>query len=225
MPALRDRTGERYGSLVVLHLAAPGRTTKHRLWTCRCDCGAIEQVLDLRLASKQPRSMVRACTACRSRPCAICGAPVSPSSTSVTCSTDCASEHRRRYDLQHYHEKRKTDPAAAEARRERARARWANATPEERERAAEAKARYKAKIGREGINEMARDSHARRMSDSPDYAERKRAASAAWAAAHPDEMRRFGREYRRRMRAMMAAQELGEANEIMREMDDGEAQD
>jgi hypothetical protein len=40
--AYKDRTGERYGSLVILSYA--GTRDHSRVWLCRCDCGTVKEV-------------------------------------------------------------------------------------------------------------------------------------------------------------------------------------
>lgn len=40
MPALKDRTGQRYGRLIVLE-RAPNGTHNRVMWKCQCDCGNI----------------------------------------------------------------------------------------------------------------------------------------------------------------------------------------
>ena len=39
MTAAIDRTGQRYGRLLVLHRAAPSGERQRITWRCRCDCG------------------------------------------------------------------------------------------------------------------------------------------------------------------------------------------
>jgi len=39
LPRYTDHTGERYGSLTVLHVDSERTTPEHRYWRVRCDCG------------------------------------------------------------------------------------------------------------------------------------------------------------------------------------------
>lgn len=95
MPAPVDLAGKRYGHLVAL------KRTKWRdgktAWTCRCDCGREEDVPLGRLSARDSdRRAIRACSACRSRACAICGTPYLMSGSTMTCGSEsCRAIYRR----------------------------------------------------------------------------------------------------------------------------------
>ncbi len=224
MPPPSDLRGARFGSLTVLG-EAPRTDAKSRSWLCRCDCGAELVVLQRRLTTGSAKHQRHACDACRSRPCDICGAPVSASSTALTCSGECAAERERRYQLDYYHAYRRDDPGVIAAQAERARRDWAALSPEERRAAG--RLRREGEIRRHGIEAIRareRASHARRMED-PEYAKRQRFKNATWAAENPEATKRYGREYRRRQRAAALAREAGEAAERMERDIDGEYRD
>mgnify|MGYP006902866188 FL=1 len=41
MPPLKDRTGLRYGRLIVLERSFPNNQFNQVMWKCQCDCGNI----------------------------------------------------------------------------------------------------------------------------------------------------------------------------------------
>ena len=41
MPPLKDRTGLRYGRLLVLERSFPNNKFNHVMWKCQCDCGDV----------------------------------------------------------------------------------------------------------------------------------------------------------------------------------------
>lgn len=97
MPARVDILGQRFGALVAVEdVDRPDR--RGRWVRCTCDCGG-EQIAPLnrlRIADDDPRA-IRACEACRSKPCAICGAPFLKPGSAMTCGADaCRLEYRRR---------------------------------------------------------------------------------------------------------------------------------
>jgi len=96
MPAPVDLTGARFGSLVAE--SRTRHTDGKTAWVCRCDCGRTTTVPTIRLSSvadDNPRA-IRACEACRSRQCAICGALYLKSGSATTCGADaCRLEYRR----------------------------------------------------------------------------------------------------------------------------------
>jgi len=55
MPAFKDRTGQRYGRLVVIQHEGKDHRGKH-LWMCKCDCGANKIVVGDNLSSKKSKS-------------------------------------------------------------------------------------------------------------------------------------------------------------------------
>lgn len=218
MPTRRDLSGGQFGLLTVLFEAArPSERPRDRYWTVRCSCGAVFDVSQHRLpvtpSSAARNGAVTACDACRSRPCVICGAPVPPSSTSVTCSSECAAEKKRNYQREYYHTKR-ASPEAAAARR--AGPRFADLPPDDPAREKNrARSRKRRAECREDLNAAARARHAERMATDPEYRARVQALRSAWKAAHPDETRAYARNYRRRIIAREHAVELGTAAEIL----------
>ena len=95
MPAPLDLTGRRFGKLVALRRDRwhDGKTA----WQCRCDCGAetLVPLNRLNLPDDDPRA-IRACEACRSRRCVVCGAPYLRSGSGKTCGKEeCRKEVRR----------------------------------------------------------------------------------------------------------------------------------
>lgn len=56
MPALIDRTGERYGRLLVTGRGQNVGRTKQAAWDCRCDCGTVVTVLGDNLRTGNSRS-------------------------------------------------------------------------------------------------------------------------------------------------------------------------
>ena len=55
MAAFKDRTGERYGRLVVIKHAGKDHRGKH-LWECKCDCGNTKIVVSDNLSSGKSKS-------------------------------------------------------------------------------------------------------------------------------------------------------------------------
>lgn len=55
MPSFKDRTGERYGRLVVVEHAGKDKRGKH-LWRCKCDCGNEKVVVADNLSSGKSNS-------------------------------------------------------------------------------------------------------------------------------------------------------------------------
>ena len=219
MPAQRDLTGMKFGSLTVLR--ADGRVFWGRdmvAWLCRCDCGAEIRVPQRRLTSKVKGHQMHACEDCRAVPCEICGRPIPLATNAKACSQECQAERRRRYDLQYYHEVQSLDPAYREKARAYKRRKWAAMTPEER--LAESRARA-ASEDRDVVNARARAAHQRRMED-PEYAERKRQRRLAWAEKNQDEMRAYNRNYKRRKRAESAEIEMLRAMDEMKGLADDE---
>lgn len=84
MPPPIDLAGRRFGALTALHRTrAQGGTA----WVCACDCGRETTVPTSRLSSTaddNPRA-IRACEACRSRACAVCGRPYLTPGSAATC--------------------------------------------------------------------------------------------------------------------------------------------
>ena len=216
MPAPSDLHNARFGLLTVLS-EAPRSDTRSRSWRCRCDCGAELVVLQRRLTTRSSARQQHACDACRAHACEICGAPVTASSTALTCSPECEAERKKRYQLEYYYKVRRNNPGEIAARSERARREWAALTPEERREVCRQRREGELKrLGRDAINARNRASHARRMED-PDYAEKRRGQLADWADANREAVRRHSREYRRRQRSAALAKEIGEAAELMKE--------
>ncbi len=56
MPALIDRTGQRFGRLVVCRRAEMGKKRLSALWWCDCDCGSLTVVFSHSLSSGHSRS-------------------------------------------------------------------------------------------------------------------------------------------------------------------------
>lgn len=207
MPPPRDLTDQRFGLLTVVGPAPDHPTsTRPRQWMCRCDCGVILPVLHRRLTAKSERHQRHACDDCRAKTCVICEGPISPSSTSKTCSVECRAEHRRRCQLTFYHEKRVVDPVDTEKRRARGRERWARMSPDEKLAVGRQR---RASEDRETINARARESYSKRMED-PDYAERVAATRRAWSEKNPDKIAAYQRRHKRKLRQIKAAQELSE---------------
>lgn len=226
MPAPLDLTGRRFGRLVVL---TRGERVKwgrwQSSWLCRCDCGAQLAVPQNRLPHRAtiPAShRIEACDDCRAHPCAVCGTPIPPPSTSATCSAECAAERRRGYDREW---KRAHPPSgdAIRARTARARQKRAQMTPEEREIEKQAdnerKRAWVAKTGRATVNKFARERHAERM-ENPEYRARRREKKAAWQHRNAAKQRAYFREYARKKRARERELELMRTQEALKNDDD-----
>ena len=83
MPAPLELTNRRFGRLAVESLVLG---ESRRMWRCRCDCGGYTVVEGSRLSrSDKDSRAVRACEACRSKPCVVCGAPHLTQGSGVTC--------------------------------------------------------------------------------------------------------------------------------------------
>lgn len=88
MPAPLDLTGRRFGKLVAVKRVERS-DRRGTWWLCRCDCGG-EQVAPtnrLNISDEDPRAL-RACEACRSSRCAVCGAMFLKAGSGVTCGAD-----------------------------------------------------------------------------------------------------------------------------------------
>jgi hypothetical protein len=59
MPAFKDKTGERFGRLVVLRLGKKGKS--HHRWHCRCDCGNVVEVFTCNLSYNLNRGKTQSC--------------------------------------------------------------------------------------------------------------------------------------------------------------------
>lgn len=95
MPAPLDLTDQTVGKFTCLRVS--GRTEEYggcRVWECRCSCGAVEQVAQVKLMRGYDR-----CNACRAKnnPCVICGGPCPIGvGAKKICSELCRVEYARR---------------------------------------------------------------------------------------------------------------------------------
>lgn len=131
MPPPRDLTGQRFGKLVALVRATGAGETR---WVCRCDCGSPDDTVPIsRLSCADGPKAIRACSACRSRRCAVCGALYLKSGSAATCGADaCRLEYRRAANLEIAHRVEQQRPGI---HRERAR-QWRAAIQASPEKAA-----------------------------------------------------------------------------------------
>ncbi len=126
MPAPIDLTGDRYGSLLVLR-----RAQAPRRWECLCDCGRSCVVHAGRLrVGEDDRKKIRACDACRSRRCVVCGAPFLKAGSTATCGAGRCRLENRRANIMKYRASEEVRDPGAHARRERDRIASLRADPD-----------------------------------------------------------------------------------------------
>lgn len=98
--------GRKFGSLIVTRLEGK-HVYANRLtdfWYCTCDCGNVEiyNTTQLRLKKHSGEPRITACSICRRKPCIVCGATVTTSTSKKTCSPACALIHKRNGFNAHY---------------------------------------------------------------------------------------------------------------------------
>ena len=205
MPAPLDLTGRRFGHLVAL---ARERGSRPARWLCRCDCGAgtIAPLRRLSSAADGDRRAVRACEACRSRRCAVCGAPYLAAGSAATCGADaCRLRNRRAVNQRAEKRAERRDPGR-KARRMRAHVSAMKSDPARRLVALE-RDRMRARLRRARLTPAQRQQgRAAARAYYERNRERVRVRFAAWLAGlSPERWARWdgrargaGRAYRRR---------------------------
>lgn len=215
MPAALDLTGRRFGQLEVIERA--GKIKYGHMvpaWRCRCDCGREEIVPQPRLPTREsvPKGQrVYACEVCRQPDCITCGTKVPLSrGKKNTCSEACEQTKQRGNQLAHYYRKMAEDPDYSMKQYRRKRQRMLE-DPEYaaqvRQQWREQDRRYKANKTPEQL-EQEREYSRQWYAENRDYIlEQRRQRLAAMSpeerAAHDEERRRVGREWRRRWRAWL----------------------
>lgn len=191
MPPPVDRTGERYGRLVILGRGpdTPSSTGRSyfRTWLIRCDCGREETVRDNRIPhceSNRARSdVLESCTECAAqRTCKSCGKGFVSRLYRSTCSEECRLMLQRARDLDFYYRRLERDPGLNKRRAAMLRAR-AKTDPAV---AARLKEHERKKTER----------HAARMAADPEYRERHNARARELYAARAAEVAARRRERR-----------------------------
>jgi predicted nucleic acid-binding Zn ribbon protein len=211
MPAKLHLEGGTVGHLSIICRAdAPclsSSTASLPHWLCRCDCGVVEIIPQYRLTTNHRR--VTACAMCMGHACIVCGTTIPRDVASVTCSDACKIEHKREQQRRHYYLRRRDDPQYKKLRAEY------KQTMDLRMSDAEKKISYTNKyqrllkqFSRDEINRRAREYHALRMSD-PEYRAKRQQVADERKLKNIEKYREYYRNYRRRKRAILAAQEIG----------------
>lgn len=215
MPRILDLTGRKFGELEVIERA--GKVMWGRMmpaWRCRCDCGRYEIVPQNRLPHRESirqSHRVTACETCRQPPCVTCGSKVPLSrGKKNTCCEACEQTKQRENQLAHYYRKMAEDPDYSMKQYRRKRRRML----EDPAYAARMREQWREKHHRHRANktpeqlEQEREYSRQWYYENRDYIiEQRRQRLAAMSpeerAAHDENMRRLGREWRRRWRAWL----------------------
>lgn len=192
MPAPLNLSGHQIGKLTVL---GPASDNKPRSWHVQCECGTIETYPQRRLRERNRRDYVTACSRCRSKVCAVCGAAIPASSTKATCSRACHVAHRRAIALDS-HNRHRERRNAENRMRARRRSELLRANPElaavVREQRREWRRAFADRLGRDEINRRNRSYYqrARERIDALPEPERSQRL-AEWRERRRMRMRRY----------------------------------
>lgn len=220
MPPPIDLQGLRFGELIVLRRDGTVKFGKlQSAWLCRCDCGAEIRLPLHRIHStaSTPKShTITACDECRSRPCIVCGNPISPMAVNTTtCSTECKRERAKENGRAHYYHRIASNPKRMAQNNKRKRDSRAALSPGELKRQKELDAaRYKRRMAtseRATINARSRKNHHDRMINDKRYRNTQRVKAADWREKNPDKVREALRESRIKKRKVEAERQLGDA--------------
>lgn len=217
MPQALDLSGRRFGQLTVLERAGKVKFgVMVTAWRCRCNCGAIEIVPQVRLPYRDsiPKThRVTACATCRQPPCIVCQTRVPLArGKKNTCSEACEQTKQRANQRDHWHRKMAADPdhAIKQYRRVRQRMQVDPAyAAKVREQWRAAHARHK-EAKTEAQLEAERARNRELYHENRDYIlEQRRLRLAAMSpqerAEYEEDRRRRGREWRRQWRAWLDA--------------------